>query len=122
VTDRTIPIVTITSAQPRWSRDGTKLFYIVPDQKLMAVSLDPGSGRAGALTILFQTRIVQRSMIALAPSKRISLILPSITARLGRVQVVGPIIPRLVRISVGEQSRASPSQVIARIRQVIQKS
>jgi Tol biopolymer transport system component/DNA-binding winged helix-turn-helix (wHTH) protein len=50
-------------AQPRWSRDGTKLFYISPDKKLMAVSFDPGSGRAGAPTMLFQTRIV-RSAIA----------------------------------------------------------
>lgn len=49
-------------AQPRWSRDGTKLFYIAPDKKLMAVSFDPGSGRAGAPTVHLQTRIVRAAI------------------------------------------------------------
>lgn len=49
-------------AQPRWNRDGTKLFYIAPGKKLMAVSFDSGSGRAGAPTMLFQTRIVRAAI------------------------------------------------------------
>ena len=49
-------------AQPRWNRDGTKLFYIAPGKKLMAVSFDSGSGRAGAPTMLSQTRIVRAAI------------------------------------------------------------
>jgi hypothetical protein len=52
-------------AQPRWSRDGKKLFYISPDKKLMAVSFDSGPGRAGAPTMLFQTRIVRAAIAGL---------------------------------------------------------
>jgi hypothetical protein len=47
------------AAQPRWSRDGTRLFYIAPEKKLMAVTFDPCSGRAGPPCELFQTRIVR---------------------------------------------------------------
>jgi len=50
------------AAQSRWSRDGTQLFYIAPDKKLMAVSFDPSSGRAGPPRELFQTRIVRVSL------------------------------------------------------------
>lgn len=50
------------AAQSRWSRDGTQLFYIAPDKKLMAVSFDPSAGRAGTPRGLFQTRIVQVSV------------------------------------------------------------
>ena len=50
------------AAQSRWSRDGTQLFYIAPDKKLMAVSFDPSSGRAGPPRELFQTRIVRVSI------------------------------------------------------------
>jgi len=44
--------------QPRWSRDGSQIFYVQPDRKLMAVSFDPKKGSAGAPHVLFQTRIV----------------------------------------------------------------
>ena len=50
------------AAQSRWSRDGTQLFFIAPDKKLMAVSFDPSSGRAGPPRELFQTRIVRVSI------------------------------------------------------------
>lgn len=50
------------AGQPRWSRDGTQLFFIASDRKLMAVSFDPQSGRAGPPRQLFQTRIVRAAM------------------------------------------------------------
>jgi Tol biopolymer transport system component len=50
------------AAQARWSRDGTQLFYIAPDKKLMAVNFNPGTGRAGAPRQLFQTRIIATSL------------------------------------------------------------
>jgi len=59
------PHVQISSgmaAQPRWSRDGTQLFYMIPDKKLMAVTFDAGSGRAGAPRELFQTSIIATSI------------------------------------------------------------
>lgn len=50
------------AAQARWSRDGTQLFYIAPDKKLMAVDFNPGTGRAGGPRQLFQTRIIATSL------------------------------------------------------------
>jgi hypothetical protein len=50
------------AAQARWSRDGAQLFYIAPDKKLMAVTFDATTGRAGAPRQLFQTRIVATSL------------------------------------------------------------
>jgi hypothetical protein len=50
------------AAQARWSRDGTQLFYIASDKKLMAVSFDPCSGRAGPPCELFQTRIARAAI------------------------------------------------------------
>jgi eukaryotic-like serine/threonine-protein kinase len=50
------------AAQARWSRDGTHLFYIAPDKKLMAVTFDTGSGRAGPPCELFQTRIARAAV------------------------------------------------------------
>jgi hypothetical protein len=44
-------------AQPRWSRDGRRLFYLTPHRKMMAVDFDPKTGTAGLATVLFQTRI-----------------------------------------------------------------
>jgi eukaryotic-like serine/threonine-protein kinase len=51
-------------AQPRWSRDGTQLFYIAPDKMLMGASFDSQSGRAGPPHGLFRTRIVGNSLVA----------------------------------------------------------
>jgi DNA-binding winged helix-turn-helix (wHTH) protein len=45
-------------AQPRWSHDGRRLFFIAPDRKLMAVDFDPKTGAAGSPRIVAQTRIV----------------------------------------------------------------
>jgi eukaryotic-like serine/threonine-protein kinase len=45
-------------AQPVWSRDGKRLFYIAPDKKLMEADFDPRKGRFGASREVFQTRII----------------------------------------------------------------
>jgi Tol biopolymer transport system component len=46
--------------QPRWRRDGAELFYLAPDQTLMAVPVSSKSGyfEAGPATPLFQTRLL----------------------------------------------------------------
>jgi Tol biopolymer transport system component len=53
-----IPISEPLGAQPRWNHDGTELFYIAPDRRLMAVAFDPATGSAGRPRPLFMTRIV----------------------------------------------------------------
>jgi DNA-binding winged helix-turn-helix (wHTH) protein len=52
-------------AQPRWSRDGRRLFFIAPDRKLMEVELEVAGGRlsAGVPRALFQTRIVAQRYV-----------------------------------------------------------
>ena len=50
-----------SGGQPRWSRDGRRLFYIAPDRKLMAVSFNTKNGTASAPHVVFQTRIVAPS-------------------------------------------------------------
>jgi eukaryotic-like serine/threonine-protein kinase len=57
------PPVQISSergAQPRWSRDGKRLFFMAPDRKLMEVEIDVRGGQLlpGVPRALFQTRIV----------------------------------------------------------------
>jgi hypothetical protein len=44
---------------PRWRRDGSELFYLAPDQMLMAVPLTSKSGHfdTGRATPLFRTRL-----------------------------------------------------------------
>lgn len=45
-------------AQPKWRADGTELFYIAPDKRLMAVPVQTGKKSvAGTPHALFQTRI-----------------------------------------------------------------
>jgi Tol biopolymer transport system component len=46
--------------QPRWKRNGGELYYLTPDQTLMAVPVKSGPGRfdAGRATQLFRTRLV----------------------------------------------------------------
>jgi hypothetical protein len=53
-----IPISTGGGVYPRWSRDGKELYFIAPDAKMMAVSIDAtaASLEAGAPAVLFQTR------------------------------------------------------------------
>jgi Tol biopolymer transport system component len=47
-------------AQARWRGDGKELYYIDPDKKLMAISINTTNGKmmAGVPHVLFQTRIV----------------------------------------------------------------
>jgi Tol biopolymer transport system component len=45
------------SSQPRWSRDGRKIFYVQPDRKLMVVAFDPAKNSASPPQAFAQTRI-----------------------------------------------------------------
>jgi dipeptidyl aminopeptidase/acylaminoacyl peptidase len=48
-------------SQPRWRRDGTELFYVAPDDRLMVVSIDSAAGQklgTGKPIPLFRTRLV----------------------------------------------------------------
>ncbi|HYM11730.1 MAG TPA: hypothetical protein VEU62_13425, partial [Bryobacterales bacterium] len=46
-------------AQPAWRRDGRELFYMAPDQKIMAVEVKSGSTfEPGAPKALFQTQVL----------------------------------------------------------------
>jgi Tol biopolymer transport system component len=45
-------------SQPRWSRDGTRIFYITREKQLMSVDFDSVTTTASAARLLFQTRIV----------------------------------------------------------------
>lgn len=45
------------SAQPRWSHDGRRLFFVQPDRKLMVVDFDPSRISASPPRLFFQTRI-----------------------------------------------------------------
>ncbi|HXW57143.1 MAG TPA: protein kinase [Candidatus Cybelea sp.] len=47
----------VGSAQPRWSRDGKKIYFMQPDRKLMVVTFDPTKGVASSPQVLAQTRI-----------------------------------------------------------------
>jgi eukaryotic-like serine/threonine-protein kinase len=47
-------------AQARWRRDGKEHYYVDPDKRLMAISINTTNGKvvAGVPHVLFQTRIV----------------------------------------------------------------
>lgn len=45
------------STQPRWSRDGRKIYFVQPDRKIMVVAFDAAKGTAGAPQVFTQTRI-----------------------------------------------------------------
>jgi serine/threonine protein kinase len=45
------------SSQPRWSRDGRKIFYVQPDRKVMVVAFDPAKNSASPPQAFAQTRI-----------------------------------------------------------------
>ncbi|MFZ1919642.1 MAG: protein kinase [Terriglobales bacterium] len=49
------------SAEPRWSHDGKKIFFVQPDRKLMTVTFDPVKKTAGPPQFVAQTRIVTTS-------------------------------------------------------------
>jgi hypothetical protein len=55
-----VQVSTEEGAQPRWSRDGKRLFFMARDRKLMEVEIDVRGDRmlAGVPHPLFQTRIV----------------------------------------------------------------
>ena len=48
----------VGSTQPRWSRDGRKIFFVQPDRKLMIVDFDPARNVASPPRIFAQTRVV----------------------------------------------------------------
>ncbi|HEV2323884.1 MAG TPA: protein kinase [Terracidiphilus sp.] len=56
-------ISTSGGLQPMWRRDGKELFYLTPDEKLMAVDVDTTSGtfKAGIPRELFQAQLVPTS-------------------------------------------------------------
>jgi len=60
-----VPISKEFGAQPRWSRDGKRLFFIAPDRKLMEVEIDVRGDRLlpSAPRPLFQTRIVAPKLV-----------------------------------------------------------
>jgi Tol biopolymer transport system component/predicted Ser/Thr protein kinase len=45
------------SAQPRWSADGRKVYFMQPDRKIMMVSFDPEKGTATSPEVFAQTRV-----------------------------------------------------------------
>jgi DNA-binding winged helix-turn-helix (wHTH) protein len=60
------PRMTISpGTQPRWGRNGQRLFFIAADKKLMSIDFDPGTARAGASRMLAQTRIIEAALVGL---------------------------------------------------------
>jgi serine/threonine protein kinase/Tol biopolymer transport system component len=56
-----VTVSTSGGVQPRWRADGKELFYLSPDQKLMAVPIDGGSPlNGGTPQALFDIRVVPR--------------------------------------------------------------
>lgn len=51
------------AAQPVWSRDGRKLFFVAADETMMVVTFDPERGLAGPPQGLFKTRIIARNFV-----------------------------------------------------------
>lgn len=56
--DLTIQVSGPGGAQPRWSRDGRSIFFMIPDRKLMSAAFDPARGIARPSSVVFQTRII----------------------------------------------------------------
>jgi len=50
-------------SQPRWSRDGRRVYYVAPDKKVMSVDFDGAKGVAGPPRALFQSRIIGASVV-----------------------------------------------------------
>ena len=50
------------SSQPRWSRDGKKIYFMQPDRKLMMVSFDPLKELASSPEVVSQTRVTLTSL------------------------------------------------------------
>src|SRR6185436_8615756 len=60
-----VQISTHGGAQPRWRRDGKELYYVAPDNTIMAVAIDTRSGtvRAGTPQPLFTANINQAATL-----------------------------------------------------------
>jgi len=60
-----VQISTAGGAQPQWRRDGRELFYIAPDNALMAVAVNAAAGRIGATApeALFTANVEQGKTI-----------------------------------------------------------
>ncbi len=76
-----VPVSTDGGSQVRWRRDGKEIFYIAPDQSLMAVPIDTAAGASGVGTPkpLFKTsiapiRTISRQQYVVAPDGKRFLI------------------------------------------------
>jgi hypothetical protein len=62
------------AGQPRWSRDGRRVFYVSADKKLMAVDFDSTGAKAGPSIVVAQTRIIGSAFVGfqydVAPDSR----------------------------------------------------
>jgi Tol biopolymer transport system component len=67
-------VSTAGGSQPRWGADGKELFFIAPDDKLMAVPVRTSGSTfdAGTPTMLFQTRIVANTNSSTKPQYAVS--------------------------------------------------
>jgi hypothetical protein len=71
-------ISTAGGDKPRWRRDGTELYYIAPDRKMMAVSVKLGPPfEPGVAVPLFDTRVVGFFPYDVSPDGRFLLYTPS---------------------------------------------
>jgi eukaryotic-like serine/threonine-protein kinase len=57
-----VQVTSYGASQPRWSRDGRRLFYISTDKKLMVVDFDPSKAKVSAARVIAQTRIIASSL------------------------------------------------------------
>lgn len=88
-------VSTTGGAEPMWRRDGRELFYLTPDQKLMAVDVNTTapSFRAGIPKELFQAQLVPisywRNMYAASPDgQRFLMVVPADEAKSEPITVV----------------------------------
>ena len=71
-------ISTAGGDKPRWRRDGTELYYIAPDRKMMAVPVKLGPPfEPGVAVPLFDTRVVGFHSYDVSPDGRFLLYTPS---------------------------------------------
>jgi len=71
-------ISTAGGDKPRWRRDGTELYYIAPDRKMMAVPVKLGPPfEPGVAVPLFETRVVGFSPYDISAEGRFLFYTPS---------------------------------------------
>ena len=64
-------VSTAGGVQPRWRSDGKELFYLAPDQRLMAVPVASGAAlEIGAAAPLFKTRLIPQGSQSIGLSTR----------------------------------------------------